>query len=106
MPALASSGVTVFDTLSGKTHTKTSNPAMFRRLEQSGSHWGILEYNPSVPAVGDEDYYLRTLRSLYSFHPSIIAPFAWTNAEEHKVYRIQDTAFERALKKFVEEIRR
>jgi hypothetical protein len=106
LPGLTSAGVTVFDTFSGKTHTKTSSPAMFRRLEQSGAHWGILEYNPSVPAAADEDFYVRTLRSLNSFHPAIIAPFAWTDAEQHKQYRIQDTAFERALKKFTGEIQR
>lgn len=106
LPGLASAGVTVFDTFTGKTHTKTSSPAMFRRLEQSGDHWGILEYNPSVPAAADEDFYLRTLRSLNAFHPTIIAPFAWTNAEVHKQYRIQDTSFERGLKKFIAEIQR
>ena len=100
-----SSGVTVFDTFDGKNHTKTSNPGMFRRLEQSGTHWGILEYNPSVPAAADENYYLTELRALYSFHPSVIAPFAWTNEALHKKYRIQDTAYERALKKFIQEIR-
>jgi hypothetical protein len=106
LPGLVSAGVTVFDTFNGKAHTKTSSPAMFRRLEQSSDHWGILEYNPSVPAVGDEAFYLRTLRSLESFHPTIIAPFAWTDAAQHKQYRIQDTAFERALKKFTGEIQR
>jgi hypothetical protein len=106
LPGLASAGVTVFDTFGGRAHTKTSSPAMFQRLERSGAHWGILEYNPSVPAVAEEEYYLRTLRSLNSFHPTIIAPFAWTNAEEHRQYRIQDSAFEKALKKFVDEIQR
>ena len=105
MHPLASAGVTVFNTYDGKTHTKTSSPAMFRRLAKSGP-WGILEYNPSVPAAAEEAYYLAELRSLWSFHPAIIAPFAWTNAEEHKRYRIQDTAFERALKKFIDEISR
>jgi hypothetical protein len=102
MQPLGSAGVTVFDVFDGKTHSKTSNPALFRRLERTGAHWGILEYNPSVPPAADDAYYLNELRTLYSFHPAIIAPFAWTNAEQHKKYRIQDTAFERALKKFVQ----
>lgn len=103
IPDIGSPGVTIFDTYDGKTHSKTSNSAMFRRLEQAGSHWAVLEYNPSVPAVDDENYYLAELRSLYSFHPAVITPFAWTNAEQHRPYRIQDTAFERALRKFVQE---
>jgi hypothetical protein len=103
IPGIGSAGVTVFDTYDGKSHSKTSNSAMFSRLEQSGSNWGILEYSPSVPAVADENYYLEELRMLSSFHPSIIAPFAWTNDRQHEPYRIQNTAYERALRKFVEE---
>jgi hypothetical protein len=105
LPGLGSPGVTVFDTFNGRAHSKTSNTAMFKRLEQSGGNWGVVEYSPSVPAIGDENHYLRELRTLYSFHPAIIVPFAWTNAEQHKVYRIQNTAYERALRKFVEEVR-
>ena len=77
---------------------------MFKRLQQAGN-WAILEYSPSVPAVADEDHYLRELRALYSYHPSVIVPFAWTNADVHKIYRIQNTAYERALRKFVQEAR-
>jgi hypothetical protein len=106
LPAIASPGVTVFDTFNGRTYTRTSNPDMFRRLEKAGSRWGILEYNPSVPPTEDEKYYTSALHRLYSFHPAIIAPFAWTHSQLHKQYRIQDTAFERALKKLVEEIQR
>jgi len=100
-----SPGITLFNTYNGKNHLKTSSPSMFKTLQQAGSYWGILEYGPSVPAVGDENYYLSELRTLYSFHPTIIAPFAWTNSDEHKVYRIQNTPYERALRKFVQEAR-
>jgi hypothetical protein len=100
---IGSAGVTVFDTYNGKTHSKTSNAGMFRRLEQSGMYWGILEYSPSVPPVDDENHYLEELRAMYSFHPAIIAPFAWTNNDDHKRYRIQNTAYEHALRKFVQE---
>ncbi len=105
IPGLGSSGITVFNTYNGRTHSKTSNPVMFKHLEESGTHWGILEYNPSVPAIADENYYLNELKTLNSFHPSVIAPFAWTNDEQHKLYRIQNTAYERALRKFVQESR-
>jgi hypothetical protein len=106
LPVIASPGVTIFDLFNGRTYIKTSNTDMFRKLEKAGTRWGILEYNPSVPATADEKYYMSTLHTLYSFHPAIIAPFAWTNIEMHKRYRIQDTAFEHALKKFVEQIQR
>jgi hypothetical protein len=100
---LGSAGVTVFNVFNGKTYSKTSNIEMFRRLEGSGSDWGIVEYSPSVPATEDENYYLRELRSVYSFHPAIIAPFAWTTDPQHSRYRIQNTAYERALRKFIQE---
>lgn len=102
---LGSSGVTVFDTYNGKTYSKTSNAAMFKQLERSSPHWGILEYNPSVPPTGDENYYTSELRNLHAFHPSIIVPFAWTNVEHHARYRIKGSAFERALRKFAETLR-
>jgi hypothetical protein len=35
----------------------------------------------------------------------MIVPFAWTNAEQHNPYRIQNTAYETALRKFVQEAR-
>jgi hypothetical protein len=105
IPGIGSPGVTVFDTYNGRAHSKTSNAAMFKRLQQAGGNWGILEYSPSVPAVNDDEHYLRELRALYSFRPSIIVPFAWTNAEVHKIYRIQNTAYERALRKFIQEAR-
>lgn len=98
---LASPGVTVFDTFNGKTHSKTSSSKLFQKLAKSGGNWGIMEYNPSVPQVDDVRYYLSTLRSLNRFHPTIIVPFAWTNAEQHAQYKIQNSAFERALREFV-----
>ena len=103
---IGSAGITVFDTYNGKTFSKTSSAALFRRLEQSGMYWGILEYSPSVPPTADENYYLGELQAVSSFQPAIIAPFAWTNDEQHKQYRIQNTAYERALRRFVQETRR
>jgi hypothetical protein len=105
LPGIASAGVTVFDSYNGKTHSRTSSSALFKRLQQASANWGILEYSPSVPAFDDEDYYLNELRRLYSYHPAVIVPFAWTNDDQHKLYRIQNTAYERALRKFVQEVR-
>jgi hypothetical protein len=98
---IASPGVTAYNTYSGQRHSKTATPALFDVLAQSGLHWGILEYNPSVPAIDDEHYYMEELRQLAAYRPRLIVPFAWTNLNEHSRYRIQDTAFERALQDFV-----
>ena len=57
---------------------------------------------------GDFRQQFRTwqLRCFNESGPISFAPFAWTNDEQHKQYRNQDTAYERALRKFVQEIRR
>ena len=103
IPGMASPGVTVYDTFNGKTHSKTSGATLFRRLQESAPQWGILEYSPSVPPVDDENHYLAELRAVHTFKPTLVVPFAWTNVEWHRQYRIQDTAYERALRKFVQE---
>jgi hypothetical protein len=100
-----STGVTVFNTYDGKGHKKTGTDALFKKL--SGSTWGIFEYNPSVPIRTAEEpsadvaYYLAELRTLAKFRPRVIVPFAWTNEPNLKIYRIQDRAFETALRQFV-----
>jgi hypothetical protein len=103
IPGVGSPGVTVFDAYNGQSYSRTSSSAMFKRLKEAGPDWGIVEYNPSVPAVTDENHYTSSLMTLYSFRPSLIVPFAWTNAEQHKPYRIQNTAYESALRKFVQD---
>ena len=102
IPGVGSPGVTVFDVFDGRSYSRTSNPAMFKRLQEAGA-WSIVEYNPSVPSVADESHYMNSLMTLYSFRPSMIVPFAWTNEDQHNPYRIQNTAYETALRKFVQE---
>jgi hypothetical protein len=101
-----SPGVTAYNTYDGRRHVKTAGGDLFEALARSGPHWGILEYNPSVPAVNDESYYLAELRSLYRFRPRVLVPFAWLMPEIHRLYEIKGTALERALRKFVAEIKR
>jgi hypothetical protein len=102
---VGSTGVTVFNTFDGKTHKKTGTAELFRKL--SSNNWGIFEYNPSVPIrtaqepSAEVEYYLSELKSLATFRPHIIVPFAWTNEEGLKGYRIQGRAFETALRRFV-----
>ena len=62
-----------------------------------------MEYNPSVPAVADEKYYLAELRMLSTFRPSVIVPFAWTNVAQHRLYAINGSAYERALRRFIDD---
>ena len=105
-----SAGVTTFNSFDGKKTKRTATPDLFRVLSRSSSNWGIFEYNPSTPADGvsgpstDQNYYLKELRSLYSFRPHVIVPFAYTDAPNLKAYRIKDSTFETALKRFVEEV--
>ena len=105
---VASAGVTAFNVYTGERHAKTAAPPLFAALTGGADHWGILEYNPSVPAnesiapSPDEDYYVQELEELYRFRPHVLVPFAWSDVPEHRRYRIQGSAFERGLRRFVE----
>ncbi len=75
----------------------------------AGDHWGILEYNPSIPydnaipPARDEEYYLEELRQLYVYRPHVLVPFAWSDIPEHKRYSIKDSPFEQGLRRFVQQ---
>lgn len=107
---IGSPGVTAFNGYDGKRHFKTATPMLFSALFLSSDHWGVFEYNPSIPydnaipASDDERYYLGEIRLLYTFRPHVVVPFAWTDLPEHKRYSIKGSAFERALRRFVEEV--
>ena len=106
---IGSPGVTAFNGYNGKRHLKTATPKLYSALFLKADNWGILEYNPSIPydnaipPSGDETYYLNELHQLYAFRPHLIVPFAWSDIPEHKRYSIKDAAFERGLRRFVEE---
>jgi hypothetical protein len=101
---LGSSGVTAFNVFTGRRHAKTASPALFSPLFRSADHWGVLEYNPSVPQSDDDAYYLGELRQLYAYRPHLIVPFAWSDAPDMKKYSIKGSAFERALNRFIAEV--
>jgi hypothetical protein len=101
---LGSSGVTAFNVFNGRRHAKTAVPALFSALLRSADHWGVLEYNPSIPQSDDDDYYLQELRQLYVYRPHLIVPFAWSDLPEMKKYSIKGSAFERGLQRFVAEV--
>ncbi|MBI4472642.1 MAG: hypothetical protein HY646_08245 [Acidobacteria bacterium] len=103
---LGSIGVTAYNTFNGRRHFKTASKDLFDAIARSGKDWGVLEYNPSVPATTDEEYYLRELRTLNKYRPRIIVPFAWATPPEHTSVEVKGTAFESALRKFIQEVGR
>lgn len=100
-----SPGVTAYNTYDGRKHSRTAGKNLFDIMRRMSAHWGILEYNPSVPAVADEKFYLDELRTLQRYRPRIVVPFAWQTPEVHRQYEIKGTAFESALRKWLQEIR-
>jgi hypothetical protein len=104
---LGSTGVTAFNGFDGKRHVKTATPELYSTLFTTSDHWGIMEYNPSMPysntvaPSNDVRYYINELRLLYNFKPHVIIPFAYTEYAEHKRFSIKGTSFERALRQFV-----
>jgi hypothetical protein len=107
---LGSTGVTAFNGYNGKKHFKTATPQLFSALFLASDNWGILEYNPSIPydnkipPSADADYYYRELLQVYAFRPHVLVPFAWTDLPEHKRYNIKGAAFERGLRRLVQEV--
>ena len=109
---LGSTGVTAFNGWDGKRHVKTATPQLYSELFMTSDHWGIMEYNPSMPynnliaPSSDLRYYMNELRILYNFRPHVIVPFAWSDLSLHKRFTIQNTVFEKALRQFIQEIGR
>jgi len=103
-----SPGVTAFNVFNGYGHSETADPPLFSKLFTAGDHWGVLEYNPSMPRAGgrpssDDAYYLEELHELYAFRPHLIIPFAWSDIPHHQGFNIKNSPFERALSRFVQE---
>jgi hypothetical protein len=108
---IGSVGVTAFNTFNGRNHSKTATEKLFKLLSTSSLHWGIFEYNLSVPPrdtdagpSSDIDYYMAELRKLYEYRPHVIVPFAWTEIPDLKNMDIQNSTFEAALRRFIAEV--
>lgn len=109
---VGSAGVTVFNTFDGKNFGRTGTADLFRRLSMAGPHWGVFEYNLSVPVQSavdrglspDVTYYMTELRRLHEYRPHVIVPFAWTDIPHLKTMDIQNSTFEAALRRFIAEI--
>ena len=109
---IGSVGVTAFNTFDGRNHSRTATEELFKMLSTSSLHWGIFEYNLSVPAgagvnagpSSDMAYYMAELRKLYEYRPHVIVPFAWTNTPDLKNMDIQNSMFEAALSRFIAEV--
>ncbi len=107
---IGSTGVTAFNGFNGRTHSKTATPGLYSALFVTSDNWGIMEYNPSIPYANsippsrDMRYYMDELHMLYNYRPHVLIPFAWTDYADHKAFSVKGTTFERALRKFVQEI--
>lgn len=74
---------------------------LFTKVRAFGAPWGIFEYNPRTE---DEGVALAALENVREFGASIICPYHWDDlgGENEVGYTIRGTAFERALKTFIE----
>jgi hypothetical protein len=75
---------------------------LFARVKAYGAPWGIFEYNPRTE---DENAALAALRTVREHGAAIVCPYHWDNqgGENEVGYTIRNTAFERALRRFVDE---
>jgi hypothetical protein len=90
-----STGITTYGENAG-------NAALFAQVQAFGQPWGIVEYNPRVD---DEDTALASLEATRANGVTLLCPYHWDNlgGDNEAGYTIRDTAFERALKRFVDE---
>jgi hypothetical protein len=77
------------------------NTALFSQVRALGQPWGIVEYNPRTD---DEDTALRALQAAHANGVALLCPYHWDDlgGENEVGYTIRGTAFERALKRFVD----
>jgi hypothetical protein len=66
-----------------------------------GQPWGIVEYNPRIE---DEAVIFAGLQAARANGVALLCPYHWDNfgGENEVGYTIRDTAFERALRRFVD----
>jgi len=84
------------------------------KIKKWSPNWGIFEFNPSLPyhnpdkkGYNREDHYLQTLRGLhfaYDHGAHIISPYTWEREHREPHYRIRGTAYETAIKDFMQEL--
>ena len=104
-----SAGITAYNLYDGKRHLRTATAALFERIASQSANWGILEYNPSVPAGAatepskDIPYYTEQLRLMGQYRPHVIVPFPWSELPDHIQSAIKNKPFEQALREFVRE---
>jgi glycosyl hydrolase family 42 (putative beta-galactosidase) len=87
-------GITTYGENAGKAE-------LFAKVKAYGAPWGIFEYNPRTD---DEEAALAALKTTQQYGVAILCPYHWDNegGDNEVGYTIRDTAFERALKRFVE----
>ena len=87
-------GITTYGENAGKAE-------LFARVKAFGAPWGIFEYNPRTE---DEEAALAALKTTREYGVAILCPYHWDDegGDNEVGYTIRGTAFERALKRFVE----
>jgi len=90
----ASTGITTYGENAG-------NAALFAQVRAFGQPWGIVEYNPRIE---DEAVIFAGLQAARANGVALLCPYHWDNfgGENEVGYTIRDTAFERALRRFVD----
>ncbi len=89
--------------------------ALFASARGLSPNWGIFEFNPSLPTIHDPssphynwtDHYNRCLSALkvaYKHGAHIIAPYTWDGERREPFYNIKDTAFEGAIRDFIDSL--
>jgi hypothetical protein len=87
-------GITTYGENAGKAE-------LFAKVRAYGAPWGIFEYNPRTE---DEETALAALNTAREYGVMILCPYHWDDegGENEVGYTIRGTAFERALKRFVD----
>ena len=88
-------GITTYGENAGKAE-------LFAKVKAFGAPWGIFEYNPRSE---DEELAFAALKTTREYGVAILCPYHWDDegGDNEVGYTIRGTAFERALKRFVED---
>ncbi|MEW6189270.1 MAG: S-layer homology domain-containing protein [Actinomycetota bacterium] len=78
--------------------------ALFAAARGLSPNWGIFEFNPSLESGPDYNRCLSALKVAYKHGAHIIAPYTWDGEGREPFYNIKDTAFERAIRDFIDNL--
>jgi hypothetical protein len=93
-------GITAFNVNFGGGQFARTLVGVAPQIAARHVRWGIVEWNPSVPALADPQIYRDEMAIVERYRPSLLVPFMWGNPD----YPILDTGFEVALRELVARI--